>query len=101
MSETANPTINPTLEVKIYGEVYHLRGDNHEEYLRELAQHVDRKMRELAERGAGVDPARLAILTALNVSDELFQCRRGQEGERVRLKEKVAELDQVLAEALL
>ncbi len=89
-----------TLEVEIHGEVYHLRSHEDGEYLKELAGYVDRKMRELAGRVGSVEPARLAVLTALNLSDELFQCRRGQEGERARIEEKAAELVTRLAGAL-
>ena len=86
--------------VEIFGAVYHVRGSEDGEYLQELAAVVDRKMREVAREAATVDTARIAILAALNLSDELYQCRRDQEGDRTRLKEKAAalteELDQVL-----
>jgi cell division protein ZapA len=87
-------------EVEIFGTVYQLRGHDDSEYLQGLAAEVDRKMREVAEQVATVDPARIAILTALNLSDELHQCRRGQDGEKDRIKEKVVDLTGQLARAL-
>ncbi len=90
-----------TTEVEIFGAVYPVRGSEDSEYLQGLAANVDRKMREVARQVTTVDTARIAILAALNVSDELFQCRRGLEGERVQLRDRVArmtaELDGVLA----
>lgn len=86
--------------VEIFGTVYHVRGGEDREYLQELAAYVDRKMREVAEQVTTVDSARIAILTALNLSDELFQCRKGRKGERAGFEEKVAELTHELTAAL-
>jgi cell division protein ZapA (FtsZ GTPase activity inhibitor) len=56
-------------------------------------------MREVAERVKG-DTARIAILAALNLADELFQIQNRQEGERVEIREKVAALTEELTHAL-
>ena len=87
-------------DVEIFGSLYPIRGHADQEYLQELAAIVDRKMREVARQVTTVDTTRIAILAALNLSDELFQCRRGQEGERVRFKEKAAALADELSRAL-
>lgn len=87
-------------EIEIFGAVYPVRGGEDSGYLQELASTVDRKMRDVAQQVTTVDTARIAILAALNLSDELFQCRRGLEGERVQLRERVARLDAELASAL-
>jgi cell division protein ZapA len=87
-------------EVRIYGATYRVRGNDDSGYLQELADLVDGKMREVAEHAAATDTARIAILAALNLADELFQIRKRQEGERVEIKEKVAELAKELTQAL-
>ena len=79
-------------EVEIFGSVYPVRSEKDPEYLQDLAQFVDRKMREIAQQVTTVDSAKIAVLAALNLSDELFQCRKLQEGERVEIQEKVTEL---------
>jgi cell division protein ZapA len=89
-----------TVEVEIYGASYHVRGDNDSEYLQELAGIVDTKMREVAQHVTTVDTTKLAILAALNIADELFQCRKRQEGERVAVAERLAELTGELEEAV-
>jgi cell division protein ZapA len=86
--------------VEIFGSVYHVRGSEDGEHLQEVAAVVDRKMREVANQVTTVDTARIAILAALNLSDELFQCRRDQQGERARFKERAAALTAELASAL-
>lgn len=87
-------------EVEIFGALYHVRGDKNPEYLRELAELVDHKMREIAQQVSTVDTAKIAILAALNLTDELFQCRKLQEGERVEIQEKVTKLAGQLGKAL-
>lgn len=89
-----------TTEVEIFGSVYSVRGEQDAAYLQELAETVDRTMRHVAERVATVDTARIAILAALNLADELSQCQRRQEGERTEITEKVARLASELEEAL-
>lgn len=95
-----SPESSTTTEVEIFGAVYKVRGGNDREYLQELARQVDRKMREVAQQVKTVDATRIAILTALNLSDELFQCRKGQEGDWGKLEEKVKELAGELEAAL-
>jgi cell division protein ZapA len=93
-------------EVEIFGAVYHVRGSEDREHLQELADLVDGKMREIAQQMApmapmsAADPARIAILTALNLADELFRTEKRQEGERVEIREKMAILTEELDSAL-
>lgn len=86
--------------VEIFGTVYHVRGEHDQVYLQKLASVVDRKMREIGSQVPMVDSGKIAILAALNLADELVQCNNQQEGERVEIMEKVAELTGVLSETL-
>jgi cell division protein ZapA len=91
-----------TTQVEIFGEVYNVRGSDENGHLQNLADLVDRKMREVAEHVKG-DTARIAILVALNLADELSQAQslqKGQEGERVEIREKMAALTEELTHAL-
>lgn len=93
------PSSTTTTQVEIFGEEYHVRGGDESGYLQSLADLVDRKMREVAGQVKG-DTARIAILAALNLADELFQMQSRQEGERVEIREKVAALTEELTHAL-
>jgi cell division protein ZapA len=86
--------------VRIFGATYNVRGSDDREYLQELADLVDAKMREVARHVTTADTARIAILAALNMADELFRTQKRQEGERVEIKEKMAGLAEELREAL-
>lgn len=87
-------------DVEIFGAVYSVRGSDDRGYLQGLADLVDRKMREVAQHVNTADTARIAILAALNLADELLSLEKRQEGERVLIREKVAELTEELAGAL-
>ena len=61
--------------VEIFDQSYVIRGADNEEYVKGLATFVDRKMREIADACKTVDGQKVAVLTALNIADELFQER--------------------------
>ncbi|MBI3872864.1 MAG: cell division protein ZapA [candidate division Zixibacteria bacterium] len=70
-----------TVRVSIFGEEYPLRteGDADLEYMTRVADHVDRSMRKIADRSPNMPIAKVAILAALNITDELFSERRDAE----------------------
>jgi len=87
--------------VEIFGRRFELRGSDDGEHLEELARYVDRRMRELAEVSPQVDTAKLAVLTALNIADELFREQRTEPGARnERLRKRVEGLVKRLDEVL-
>ncbi len=68
MASQTTATAAP-IKVEIYDQVYNLRGVD-AEYITRLAQFVDSKMRSVAEQTSTVDSLRLAVLAAINISDE-------------------------------
>lgn len=95
MPETSPP---PTA-VTIFGRTYHLRGDGDPGYMQELAQEVDRRMRDVAAATGTADTLKVAILAALNITDEFIQARRAgvtKDAGR-RLGRLVALIDEALA----
>jgi cell division protein ZapA len=63
------------MKIEIFDQTYNVQAED-EEGLRELAAFVDEKMRAVAESTRQVDSTRVAVLTALNVADELFALRK-------------------------
>jgi len=59
------------LKVDIFGHQYTLRGSGETERLQRLAQRVDQKMHDLFAQNPRLDVTTLAILTALNMAEEL------------------------------
>lgn len=61
-----------SVHVEIFDQGYNLRGSD-ADYILKLAEFVDGKMRAVAEQTHTVDTARVAVLAALNIADELLQ----------------------------
>jgi cell division protein ZapA len=80
-------------EVEIFGQVYNVRGEGDPNYLTELAQFVDARMREVAAEVATVDPMKIAILAALNIADEFSRFRKQREsaGAWIEKTEEISE----------
>jgi cell division protein ZapA len=62
-----------SIRVNIYGREYSIRGDGDPGYIAEIAHFVDMKMRQMTDNITMASTAKVAILTALNIADELFQ----------------------------
>jgi len=62
--------------VVIFGEEYSVRSSDDAEYVMNIADYVDKKMREIAAKNKSMSPNKIAILTALNLAGELFDLKR-------------------------
>src|ERR1700688_1433139 len=72
-------SISPqSISVDIYDQIYHRRGTG-PEYIAQLANSVDAKMRAVSAHGGTVDSLRVAVLAALNIADELATLRQRYE----------------------
>lgn len=61
------------ITIKINGIEYNLKGDEKEEYLRTVGNYVDKKIKNILENNEKLSTADAAILTALNVADDMFK----------------------------
>ena len=77
--------------VEIFGQRLGLRADGDEARVQEIARFVDFRMREVADRSSSVDTVKIAVLTALNIADELFLERETDQDVRQKRLEKQAE----------
>ncbi len=57
--------------VQIFGEEYIVKGDATPEYMKMLANYIDKKMKQIASRHPQLNVTKIAVLTALNIADEL------------------------------
>jgi cell division protein ZapA len=66
----------PLVNVMVNSRAYTIACDDGEEdHLKELATHVDRKVRELLETVGQVGDQRLLLMAAVLITDELFEAR--------------------------
>ncbi len=77
--------------VEIFGHRLGLRSDGDSGRLQELARYVDFKMREIADQSSSVDTVKIAVLTALNIADELYEERESDQDARHKRLEHQAE----------
>ncbi|HEY9188255.1 MAG TPA: cell division protein ZapA [Bacteroidota bacterium] len=61
-----------SIRVKIYGTEYPLKGED-EELMRQAAAYVDSLMQTFSEKMPQQTPSTLAVLTALNIAEELLK----------------------------
>lgn len=57
--------------VEIFNEEYVVRGDENPDYIDMLATYIDRRMRMVQKRNPNLSSTKIAVLTALNLADEL------------------------------
>lgn len=59
------------VSVTIYDEEYVVKGSENSEYIQMLASYVDRRMKMIQQRNRNLSATKVAVLTALNLADEL------------------------------
>jgi len=87
---------SPTIKVEIYDQAYTVRSDGDPDYLKELAEYVDQRMREISSGTLTVDSRKVAILAALYIADELHQLRKHQEQADEQLAMRSSECSEML-----
>ena len=92
--------VNDSTTVEIFGQTYNVRGEGDPNYLAELAQFVDSRMRDVAAEVATVDPLKIAILAALNIADEFSRYRKEREDAAGVWIEKTEELSNRLGKII-
>lgn len=62
--------------VNIFGQEYTISGDESQDRIIQVASWVDSKMREIEEAvGSSLPSSSLAVLSAVNIANEYFQCK--------------------------
>lgn len=80
-------------KVEIFGTEYRIKGEANAEYIRRVASYVDGKMQQLAQASSTGSVSKLAILTAINIADELFREREDREKALAALAERLKLVD--------
>ncbi|HUP19508.1 MAG TPA: cell division protein ZapA [Gemmatimonadota bacterium] len=91
-----------TTRVTVLDEPFGIRSSAPEEYTREVAGHVDRTLRALRSASPALEPFPIAVLGAMEITDELFRAREaaGAEVEEAvgRVERMSARVDRALQE---
>lgn len=89
-------TSSPTIRVEIYNQTYNIRSDGDTEYIIQLAEFVDSRMREISSGTLTVDSLKVAILAALHIADELHRLKNMHEQADSQLAARSAECADML-----
>ena len=86
--------------VEVHGQKYPIRTLLDPQYVEELAAFVEQRMRLAANTSPSSDIVGLAILAALNITDEFFRTRNELTGNSGTLAARTAELEKIVDQAL-
>ena len=84
------------VEIKVFGQVYTVKTDADEDHLQRVAQYVNEKIDEVVKNTKSVSSLNVAILTALNIADDLIKERV----KRLTLLQEVEEKSKDLVEKI-
>src|SRR4029450_747767 len=87
---------SPTIRVEIYNQTYNIRSDGDTEYIIQLAEFVDSRMREISSGTLTVDSLKVAILAALHIADELHRLKNMHEQADSQLAARSTECAEML-----
>lgn len=65
----------PAVSITLAGKEYRIRSDASEEWLQQVASHVDQALQNIRERTDTVDSLDIALLAALNLAREVLHLR--------------------------
>jgi cell division protein ZapA len=84
------------VEIKVFGQVYTVKTDAQEDHIQKVAQYVNEKMDEVTKNTKSVSSLNVAILTALNIADDLIT----EKAKRLALLEEVERKSKDLVEKI-
>lgn len=89
------------VKVTIYGQEYTIKAPADASYIKNIAEYVDSKMREVQQDLATPQvPAKVGILAAMNIADEFFAEKRSKDNIKGDVESKVSSLIEIVEEAI-
>ncbi len=96
MSDSAN-----LVKVSILGQDYTVKAPADATYIKEVAEYVNEKMKEVQDSiGPDQSSTRIAILAAMNISDELFSNRKNKDSVSGDIGSRISSLIELIDENL-
>ena len=87
--------------VEIHGLTYAVRSSLEPAVVNKYAAHVEKKMMDVeTEEKAPTDSLKVAVLAALNITDEYFMCKSADQSTMPQVLKQVENLEKLIDEAL-
>lgn len=80
------------IEVEVLGHRLLLQGEADESYVKELAYYVENQMRIISQGLAASTPTKVAILAAINITDQLFQQEKKRQAGEAEVERRTVQL---------
>ena len=87
-----------TTQVEIFGKKYTIRSDSDPSYTAEVADFVDKKIREVAENYSAISSHKIYILASIDIANDLFQIKKKCEDKDIQSDERIARLIKIIEE---
>jgi len=91
-------TAKNKVELRIAGKDYTIVGSEPEEYIHRVGLYVDKKMTDILKINNKLSTSLAAVLTAINVVDDLFKSRESEQELKNQLKKATEELEKLKRE---
>ena len=92
---------NNTVQISIYGQEYSVKAPADAEYIKKVVAYLDEKMIEVQSGFSTTQSStRIAILAAMNITDELFTSKRDQDSGEGEIDEKISTLIELIDDSL-
>ena len=88
------------VQIEVHGQTYPIRTELDPRYVEELAQFVEARMALASKSSPSSDAVGLAILTALNITDEFFRARSALTNSSGTLTARTEALEKMVDQAL-
>ena len=89
------------VQISIFGQEYSVRAPADPDYIKKIGKYLDDKMREVqAGFSTTQSSTRIAILAAMNITDELFSARQNLDSDQTDVDQKISSLIELIDESL-
>ena len=96
MSEDGNQ-----IKITIFGQEYSVKAPADPTYIKKIAEYVDSKMREVQSGFSSTQSSnRIAFLSAMNITDELFNARKKVDSDDSNIEEKITSLIELIDDSV-
>ena len=89
------------IKITIFGQEYSVKAPADPTYIKKIAEYVDAKMREVQSGFSSTQSSnRIAILSAMNITDELFNAKKQGDTDSNEVEEKITSLIDLIDESV-
>ena len=89
------------IKITIFGQEYSVKAPADPTYIKKIAEYVDTKMREVQSGFSSTQSSnRIAILSAMNITDELFNAKKQGDSDTNEIEEKITSLIELIDESV-